>query len=909
MTVRNLEYALAPRSIAVIGASTEEGSVGGTLTKNVLAGDFKGSVYLVNPHHEKIGGWRCFPDIASLPEAPELAVIATPPDTVPELVGALGKKGTRAVVVITAGLGPALKQAMLDQGRPYCLRIVGPNCLGLSIPGLGLHANFGLSRPVAGKLAFLSQSGALVTGILDWAAARSIGFSYVVSMGDMADVDVGDLLDFLAADVATSAILLYLETIPATRKFMSAARSAARAKPVIVIKAGRNNESAKAAATHTGALAGGDAAVGAAFRRAGLVRVDELEELFAAAETLTSLKPVAGNELLIVTNGGGAGVLAVDDLIKSGGVLAPLSQTVIANLDKVLPANWSRANPVDIIGDARPKRYRAALDTILADCKADAILVMNCPTALASSSDAAQAVIDAIARVPRPERMPSILTSWLGEEAVAEARRKFQEASIPTYESPTDAVKGFVYLWRYTQAQEALMRTPPRETERTRIADEAARSILRAAATAGRTLLMEPEAKAVLSACGIPTVATRVAQSPLEVEDIALSLLQQSPSLAVKILSEDISHKSDMGGVRLGLRSAQDARHAAERMQERAKELRPKARLQGFTVQPMVMRPHAYELLLGVYEDRLFGPMILFGAGGTATEIIHDTAVALPPLDVELARDLMGQTRIFKLLEGYRDRAPADLQAIAEALVRLSQLVVDCPALKELDINPLLADETGVIALDARIRIEPHEVEMQGPNPRLAIRPYPNQWETWVGTESGDRIFIRPIKPTDEPLLAVFQTKLSPEDIRFRFLAPRKEFSHKTNARFTQIDYARAMAFVAFSQDQQQLLGVARLAADPDYTSAEYAIIVRSDLKGIGIGWELMGHLIQYAESEGLRDLHGDVLADNVRMLDMCRALGFDIVPDPEDSSIRKVRLKLPAGLQQASSREAEPAF
>jgi len=901
MTIRNLEHALAPHSVAVIGASTERGSVGNVLTENMLAGGFAGEVYLVNPRYQAIGGRRCYPDVASLPEAPELAVIATRPDTVPTLIGELGKKGTRAVVVVTAGFAPELKQAMLDQAKPYCLRIIGPNCLGIAVPGIGLHANFGLNRPQAGKLAFLSQSGALVTGILDWAVARGIGFSYVVSMGDMADVDVGDLLDFLAADIATSSILLYLETIPAARKFMSAARSAARVKPVIVIKSGRYRESARAAATHTGALAGSDAAVSAAFRRAGLVRVEELEELFAAAETLTAIKPVPGNELMILTNGGGAGVLAVDDLIQAGGKLAPLSDGAVAELDKVLPANWSRANPVDIIGDAEPKRYRAALDALLPNLKADALLVINCPTAVASSSEAAEAVIEAIARAPNRERLPPILTNWLGEDAAAGGRRKFREASIPTYDSPTDAVKGFLYLWQHTQAQEALMRTPPRETERTHVAEEAARTIMRTAAAAGRSMLTEPEAKAVLSAYGIPTVATRVAASPQEVEAIAEGLLQQAPALAVKILSKDISHKSDVGGVRLGLRSAQEAVHAAEHMQRRVHEFKPEARIEGFTVQPMVMRPNAHELLMGVYQDRLFGPMILFGAGGTATEIIHDTAVALPPLDAELARDLMEQTRIYKLLEGYRDRPPADLAAIAETLRRLSQLVVDCPAVKELDINPLLADETGVIALDARLRIEPSEVEMAGPNPNLAIRPYPNQWERWIATDNGYRVFVRPIKPADEHLYEDFVAKLSREDIRFRFLTPRKEFSHKFIARLTQIDYSRAMAFVALDKEQKELLGVARLAADPDYLKGEYAIIVRSDLKGTGIGWALMRHLIRYAEKEGLRELVGDVLASNQSMLEMCRALGFEIAADPEDLSIRKVRLKLPTNLQDAA--------
>jgi acetyltransferase len=902
MTVRNLEHVLRPRSVVVIGASDEPGSVGHTLTQNMLSGGFRGPIYLVNPHHATIDGHQCFESIESLPATPELAVIATPPDTVPPIIDALGKKGTRAAVVITAGFSPALKQAMLDAAQPYCLRIIGPNCLGIAVPGLGLSANFGLNTPKPGSLAFLSQSGALMTGILDWASARDLGFSYVLSMGNMADVDVGDLLDFLAADVSTSAILIYLETIPAARKFMSAARSAARAKPVIMIKSGRNEESARAAATHTGALAGGNAAVSAALRRAGLVRVDELEELFTAAETLASLKPVAGNELLIVTNGGGAGVLAVDDLMRLEGKLAPLGEDLTASLDKVLPANWSRANPIDIIGDAEPERYKAVLDAVFADCKADGILVMNCPTALASSTDAAQAVLDAIHDAPQPKALPPILTNWLGQTAAAGGRRKFRDARIPTYESPDDAIKGFFYLWQYTKAQESLMRTPPKTTTGgTNIADEAARAIMHTAVGAGRTVLTEPEAKAVLSAFGIPTVATRVASSVEEVADIAHALLQQVSSVVVKILSDDISHKSDVGGVRLGLRTPQEARHAAERMEMRAHELRPEATIQGFTVQPMIMRKQAHELLMGVYEDRLFGPMILFGAGGTATEIIYDTAVAMPPLDTTLALDLIAQTKICKLLEGYRDQAPADLGAIAEALVRLSQLVVDCPAIRELDVNPLIADESGVIAVDARIHIDPAEVEKDGPNPRLAIRPYPNQWERWTETVDGDRILIRPIRPADEHLYGDFIDKLSPEDIRFRFLAPRKEFSHKFIARFTQIDYARAMAFVALTKDEKRLLGIARLAADPDYSKGEYAIIVRSDLKGKGIGWLLMRHLIHYAEKEGLEELVGDVLEQNTCMIDMCRSLGFEISTDPEDMSLRKVRLRLPARLQDAA--------
>jgi acetyltransferase len=892
MSVRNLEFALRPASIAVIGASDEAGTVGEKLTENVLDGDFAGPVYLINPKHRRIAGRECFTSIDALPATPDLAVIATPPGTIPSLIAALGQKGTRAAIVVTAGLDRDLKQAMLDAARPTCLRIIGPNCLGIWVPALGANANFGMADPAPGKLAFLSQSGALVGGVLDWATSHGIGFSYVVSMGEMADVDVGDLLDFLAADISTGAILLYLETIPSARKFMSASRSAARAKPVVVIKSGRSAASAKAAATHTGALAGSDAAVAAAFRRAGLVRVEDLEDLFTAAETLTCLKPVAGNEILIVTNGGGAGVLAVDDLVQTGGALAKLNPDLLAKLDAILPKTWSRANPIDIIGDATAERYAATMEAVLERAQANAILVMNCPTALASSTDAAEAVIGAVDRHKASGDVPAILTNWLGAAVADDAREKFQAAGIPSYESPRDAIKGFGFLWQYARAQEALMRTPPREADLSDIDSEAARAAMVTAAKEGRALLTEPEAKAVLSAYGIPTVPTRVAATPQEVEVTAGELLDQAPALAVKVLSEDISHKSDVGGVRLGLQSPADARAAAEDIMRRVAKIRPDARLEGFTVQPMIVRPH--ELLLGVSEDRLFGPVILFGAGGVATEVVRDSAVALPPLDVELARDLMRQTRIYNLLKGYRDRPAADLEAIADALVRLSQLVVDIPAVRELDVNPLLADERGIIALDARISIDPAQIAMRGPNPRLAIRPYPNQWEAAVETSQGLPVLIRPIRPADEPLLAAFQAKLSPEDIRFRFLAPRKEFSHKTNARFTQIDYARAMAFVAMSTDQVEMWGVARLVADPDYLSAEYAVIVRSDLKGQGLGWTLMHHLIRYAESEGLRELHGDVLAANERMLRVCRELGFEIEADPEDLSLRKVRLKLP---------------
>lgn len=554
MTIRNLECLFNPVSVALIGASPEPNSVGRTITDNLLNGSFQGPIRLVNPRHRRIGHARCYPSIEALPDVPDLAVIATPPATVPELIDRVGRHGTRAAVVITAGINQPLRQAMLDASRPYCLRIVGPNCLGVWVPRLGLNASFGHVAPEPGRLAFLSQSGALAGAILDWAASRHIGFSAVVSMGDMANVDIGDLLDFLATDISTHAILLYLETIPAARKFMSAARSAARSKPVVVIKSGRNEAAARAAATHTGALAGADDVVDAAFRRDGLLRVSDLEELFTAAETLTRLEPIDGNSLMILTNGGGAGVLAVDELMALGGRLAPLSETALARLDAVLPANWSRANPVDIIGDATPQRYRQALDILLDHADASAILLMNCPTALTSSTAAAQAVVDVLTENRQRGPALPLLCNWLGGSGVVEANRLFAAAGVPSYESPADAVRGFKYLWDYTRAQETLARTPPGEADMSSIDRAAGLEAMRAAAEAKRPMLTEPEAKALLAAYRIATVTTSIAKTPEEVEEVAGPMLCDGEALVVKVLSEDISHKSDVGGGRTPLR-------------------------------------------------------------------------------------------------------------------------------------------------------------------------------------------------------------------------------------------------------------------------------------------------------------------------------------------------------------------
>jgi acetyltransferase len=891
MTIRNLDQLLAPKSVALIGASRKEASVGLITARNLLRGGFAGPVWLVNPKYRDIDGHPCHPSIAELPGAPQLAVVATPPHTIPGIIGELGRRGTRAAVVITAGVRDDLKGAMLEAARPWCLRIQGPNCLGLMVPGLGLNAGFSHEAPLAGDLAFLSQSGALITAIVDWARGHRIGFSQVVSLGDMADVDFGDLLDYLAGDAKSRAILLYMEAATHARKFVSAARRAARSKPVIVVKAGREAAGARAALSHTGALAGADAAYEAAFRRAGLLRVRELHDLFSAAEILARHPRLAGERLAILTNGGGAGVLAADRLAELDGRLASLSDAGTVALDGVLPATWSRGNPVDIVGDAGPARYARALAVLLEDAGSDAVLVINCPTALASSTAVAEEVVATLERRKVADKPPKpVLASWLGDEAGRGARTLFAARGIASFATPADAIDGFMQLVRYARAQDELTRTPPSMPEHLGLATEAAGRTIAAVLAAGRSTLSEVEAKALLDCYGIPVVPTDVASTPAEVAGHAARWIGSHGACVVKILSDDITHKSDVGGVRLGLERAEEAQRAAEDMLERVARLKPQARVRGFTVQPMIRRPKSIELIVGMSVDPTFGPLLMFGAGGTAVEVVRDTAHALPPLDLKLAHDLMRQTRVWRLLQGYRDRPAADVAGIAEALVRLGYLVARHPEVREIDVNPLLADETGIIALDARVRVE----DIAGhPRVPMAIRPYPSEWVAEVQIELLGRVRIRPIRPEDEALYTAFFARLTPDDQRLRFFTARPELSHKFLARLTQIDYAREMAFVAVAEATGELLGVIRFVADPDYVQGEYAILVRSDLKGRGLGWRLMQHLISYARTEKIEQLYGCVLAENTTMLRMCRELGFSVEPEPEDAAVRRVALRL----------------
>ncbi len=890
MSVRNLDKIFKPRAIVFVGATSKPHTVGAMLLKNLQDAGFAGRLMLVNPHYTEIAGMPVYPDVASLPAAPDLAVIATPPAVVPALIAELAAKGTRGAVVITAGFGELgaegkqLQQRILDAARPHLLRIVGPNSVGLMAPGAHLNASFAHLAPKVGGLAFLSQSGAIVTAMLDWAEPRGIGFSHVVSLGDMADVDFGDMLDYLGDDARTRAILLYVEGLTSARKFMSAARAASRRKPVLVVKVGRYAEGARAAASHTGALAGSDRVYDAAFRRAGMLRVRDMGELFDAVETLSSTHAQNGDRLAILTNGGGPGVLATDMLIGVGGTLAKLSPATLARLDEVLPRTWSHGNPVDIVGDADPQRYRAALEALLEDRDIDAVLVINCPTAMQSPSDCAQVVIDTIhAAAPRLMGR-NVLTNWIGEHSAAPARKLFSEAHVATYDTPDRAIRGFMHRVQYRRNQQLLLETPPSRPESFEPNAAAAERALAGALEAGREWLEPDEVAAVLVAYGIPLIGTYTAPDAAAAAEIARKL---GKPVALKIRSRDIRHKSDIGGVALNLGNADRVRHEAEAMLAKINAARPDARLDGFVVQEMIQRPGALELIAGVVDDPLFGPVILFGQGGTAVEVLNDSTLELPPLNMALARAQIARTRIYRLMQGYRNQPPVNIDAVADVLIRLAQLVADQPSVAELDINPLLADEHGVLGLDARLRAQASKAD------RFAIRPYPKELESEATLPDGTAVHLRPIRPEDEPGIVDLVAHQSSEDLRMRFFTSMRGISHELAARLTQIDYDREVALVAEPPERGVIWGVARFAADPDNIRAEYAVAVRTDMKGRGLGYLLMSRILEVAKARGLGEIFGEVLRENGPMLKMATELGFKVAAHPDEAELMRVTKQL----------------
>lgn len=895
MTTRNLDALFHPKSIALIGASTKPKSIGAVIAENLLAGGFKGPIMPVNPKAQAINGVLAYKDVASLPIAPDMAVIATPPATIPALIDELGARGTRGAVVITAGLrdmfapdGETLEHHMLVNAKKHGLRIAGPNCIGIISTPDGVNASFAEAKPKKGRVAFVAQSGALVATMLDWALERGVGFSHLVSMGDQADADFGDMLDYMAQDPDTDAVVLYIEAAGhkngfSPRKFISAARACARIKPVIAIKSGRSAAAAKAASSHTGALAGADGVYDAVFNRSGILRARDLDEIFDAIETLSKPGRVTGDRLLIVTNGGGAGVMAVDKLSDLDGQLIDLKDEYVKQIDAVCPPTWSRGNPVDIIGDAPGKRFYDTMKIVNEVPDADGTVVLYCPTAVASSLEGAQAVVDAVKGSTRP-----IFTNWLGSsEETQKARDAFRAAGIPTFETPEKAIRAFMHLAQFSRAQNLLMEVPPSKGENFTPDEVTAKSIIDKA-MAEKQLWLDAVSLSDLFACyQIPIARSKAAKTPADVA--AISADWKSP-IVIKIMSPDITHKSDVGGVKLNLETPEEAKAAAEAMLVTVGKNCPDAKLDGFLVQEMIKRPRAYELICGVAVDGTFGPYLLFGQGGVSVEVVADSALSLAPINTTLAMDMITHTRIYKQLKGFRDRPPAAINEVADVLVRVSKLICDFPEIQELDINPLLCDEKGVIAVDARIKLG--EVKPGARDARLAIKPYPKELEATEAVSGAGEFLVRPVRPEDYKVFTEFFGQLAPEDVRLRFFSPLRTLPTSLLSRLTHIDYDRDMAFVMFN-DKNELVGIANFSSDPNKEKAEYAVLIRSDLKGHGLGTALMKRIVEYAKAYGVKEIHGDVLTENTSMLALCKDLGFEVVAIPGSPEMVVTSLKL----------------
>ena len=892
MPQHNLHALFNARSVAVFGASEREDSVAGTLFRNLRHAGYTGEVYPVNPKHETVFGVRCYASASELPAVPELALIATPAPTVAAIMEACGLHGIRHAIVLSAGFrevgekGVALEDGVKAAAKKHGIRFIGPNCLGIQRPSIGLNATFSQGATLSGDLALVSQSGAICTAMMDWAETNGIGFSSVISTGASADLDFGEILDYLAFDTETKGVLLYIEGIRDARHFMSALRAISRFKPVVMVKVGRHEAGSKAVQSHTGALVGSDAVFDALVRRAGVVRVNTILQLFASARALsTHIKPT-GNRLAIVTNGGGPGVMATDLAVDMGVRMAELSAETITTLNAVLPANWSQGNPLDIIGDATAERYRAAVSACLADDNVDGVLVMLTPQAMTLPTEAAQAVIEVAKASNKP-----VLTCWMGEAQVHEGRRLFKQAGIPYFTTPEPAVEVFSFLSAFYENQRLLMQTPGPLSQQAEPDVEGARLIIESALAHGRHVLNEVESKALLAAFHIPIAQTLIARDPME----AMLMAQQMGfPVAMKINSPDISHKSDVNGVRLGLSSGQAVRSAFGEMLDDVKRLRPDAILDGIVVEPMAARPHAREVLLGMTSDPVLGPVIVFGAGGVDVEAFRDRAVTLPPLNHYLARDLIQRTRVATLLGPFRNRPPVDMDALENVLLRLSEMVCELPWLAELDINPLLVDEHGALALDARIIIAPR-VPMADRYGHMAIHPYPAHLVTHWQLPSGNDVVIRPIRPEDAELTQGFVKSLSEESKYFRFMDAVSELSTVALARLTQIDYTREMALLALTEidDREVELGVARYAINPDGESCEFALVVNDQWQKQGIGHKLMAVLMDVARGKGLKVMEGEVLKTNRPMLKLVEALGFRIEPHPEDDAVRRISREL----------------
>jgi acetyltransferase len=874
-----LDAIFNPRSIAVIGATEKEGSVGRTILWNLLSSPFGGTVYPVNPTRPAILGVKAYQSVAAIGEPVDLAVIVTPAKSAPQLVIDCGEAGVKGIIIISAGFkevgdeGVELERRVLEAARRYGIRVVGPNCLGIMNPIGRMNATFAAGIANPGRVGFISQSGALLTAILDWAAHEDVGFSSIVSLGSMLDVGWGDAIDYLGDDPNTDSIVIYMETIGDARAFLSAAREVAMTKPIIVIKPGRTAQAAKAAASHTGSLTGSDDVLDAAFRRAGVLRVDSISELFEVSEILAKQPRPRGRKLSIVTNAGGPGVIATDALIGGGGELTEISEETMAALNEVLPAVWSHNNPIDIIGDAPPDRYAKALEIAASDPEADGLLVILTPQAMTDPSATARALV----KHARIEGKP-VLASWMGGEDVAEGAAILREAGIPTFAYPDTACVLFNHLWQYADRLTSLYETPrlPGAPERGEYREEVDR-IIASVAEEGRTLLTEYESKKVLAAYGIPITDTELAHTP---DEAVAAAEEMGYPVVAKLLSRTITHKTDVGGVVLNLRNADAVREAFEKISDAVTEKAGAEHFEGVTIQPMINWT-GYELIVGSSPDPQFGPVLLFGMGGQLVEVFRDRALALPPLNMTLAKHLVEETVISRALKGVRGRKPIDKEVLAALLVRFSELVAEQPRIAEIDINPLLASPERIIALDARVVLHPPEIP-DAELPRLAIRPYPHEYQREGATDNGVPLTVRPIRPEDEPAVVRFHAGLSEETVRARYGKARslkERTAHERLTRLCYVDYDRQFALVAEAQtaDGPVIAGIARVSRIPSSEDRHLTLVVADAWQRHGIGAQLVRSAVQVARGEAVATLVAEVSPDNVPMRELLVSEGFAI--------------------------------
>ena len=873
MGITGLEKLFHPRSIAVVGASERPGSIGRAVMNNLIQAQFDGSIFAVNSKYPSIMGRKAYSRLQEMDAPVDLAIVATPMESVPGIIGECARLGVSSAVIISAGgketgeNGRRLEERVRQATQGSGLRIIGPNCLGVMCSASKLNASFANRMPLSGKLAFVSQSGAICTAILDYSIRERIGFSHFISLGSMLDVDFGDMIDYLGTEANISGIVMYVENLSRHRAFMSAARAVSRVKPIIVLKAGRTKAGASAAASHTGAMAGEDAVYDAAFQRAGIVRVRTFEELFDTAEILSRKGRYRGPGLAVLTNAGGPGVMAADALADYGLQPAALAPETIQALDAMLPAHWSHGNPVDILGDATPQRYAACAQVLVQAKEVQALLIMLAPQAMTDAATVARVLVEQLEGTAMP-----VIASWMGGLDVEAGREILNQAGMATFDTPERAVRAFMNRHRHARGIEALQQIPPRLSSRINVDREAAGRLIEQGLTADRRLLSEIESKALVGAYGIPVNPTVAAATA----DEAVSLAQDlGYPVAMKILSPQIAHKSDAGGVLLSLETPSAVRAGYQQVLDNAARYAPEAIIEGVSLQPMVA-PGPYELILGAKLDPDFGPVILFGMGGVLAELLQDRAIALPPLNRLLASRLMEATRADRLVRGYRNIAPADRERLEEVLVRLAQLVTDFPQIVELDINPLMIRRGRPVAVDARVMLQ--AASCNAPM-HLSISPYPTQYESRIHLADVGDLLIRPIRPEDAYLLEELFAALSPQSIYYRFFSPIKQLSPAMLARFTQIDYDREIALVAItdSENSEKMLGAARVILQTNLRDAEFAVLVGDPWQGCGIGAHLLAKCLDIAKERHFGIIWGTVLAENKGMLALGRKLGFTI--------------------------------